>query len=124
MFTKKKLSMMLVIVLALAAAACAPVATPTPENGDTSVLPPEVVLAAQQWLANELGVQVEEIEILRTEQVEWPDACLGLGGPDEVCAQVITPGWRAIFLVNGQEYEVRTDETGAVFRLAQAVERR
>ena len=124
MFTKKKLSMMLVIILALAAAACAPVATPIPENGDTSVLPPEVVLAAQQWLANELGVQVEEIEILSTEQVEWTDSCLGLGGPDEICAQVITPGWRAIFLVNGQEYEVRTDETGAVFRLAQAVERR
>jgi hypothetical protein len=25
--------------------------------------------------------------------MEWPDSCLGLGGADESCAQVMTPGW-------------------------------
>jgi hypothetical protein len=27
------------------------------------------------------------------EEVDWPDACLGAGAPDEICAQVVTPGY-------------------------------
>ena len=81
-------------------------------------LPPVAVLAAQDWLAKELNVQAPEVEIVTVEQAEWPDSCLGLGGANESCAQVVTPGWRAVFNVNGQRYEVRTNETGSDIRLA------
>lgn len=126
MFTTRKFSrlFLIVFVLALAVSACAPAATPPPTDVTpdlTSILPPEVVLAGQQWLANELGVQVQDVQLLSSEQVDYSDACLGLGGPDEICAQVITPGWRAVFEVNGQQYEVRTDETGTTIRLAESV---
>ena len=82
-------------------------------------LPPAAVLAAQGWLANQLGVAVENVEIVSTEQVEWTDSCLGLGGAAEICAAVMTPGWQANFEVNGQDFEVRLDETGANVRSPQ-----
>jgi heat shock protein HslJ len=41
-----------------------------------------------------------------------------LGRPNESCLQAITPGWRAVFEINGQRYEVRTDETASTMRLA------
>lgn len=81
----------------------------------------EAVLAAQAWVAEQLGTTVEQIEVVSVEQTEWSDSCLGLGQANESCAAVVTPGWRAVFLVDGQEYEVRTDETGSVIRSAQIV---
>jgi putative lipoprotein len=41
-----------------------------------------------------------------------------LGRPNESCLQAVTPGWQAVFEINGQRFEVRTDETGSVIRLA------
>jgi heat shock protein HslJ len=76
------------------------------------------VLAAQQWLAAQLGVLAKDVKIDNLEQTQWPDSCLGLGRPNESCAQVVTPGWKAVFEVNGNTYEVRTDETGSTIRLA------
>jgi len=94
-----------------AAAATAPAA------GDDLPLP---VPLARQALARELGVAPENIEILSFEQQEWRDSCLGLGGPAESCLAVITPGWRVMLGVEGQAYEVRTDETGQSVRIAPA----
>lgn len=95
--------------------ACGGAATTEPEEG----LPAAAVLAAQSWLAEQLNVAVEEVNIVSTEQVEWTDSCLGLGGAAEICAAVMTPGWQANFEVNGQQYEVRVDETGTTIRSPQ-----
>lgn len=115
--------------LALILAACAPQEPGVPVTGETAVsgaatlvaspgVPPEAVVAAQQWLATQLSVAAEQVQVTEVEQAEWTDSCLGLGRPNESCLQVITPGWRAVFEINGQRYEVRTDETGSVIRLA------
>jgi hypothetical protein len=89
-----------------------PITRPGPSAG----APPEAVLRGQERMAVALGVAPEQIEILEVEQMDWPDACLGLAEPDEACAEVITPGWRAAVEVNGQIYELRTDETGNAVR--------
>ena len=81
--------------------------------------PPSAVLEAQAWLATQLGVPVEDIRIVSMEQVDWTDSCFGLGGPAESCLAAITPGWRAYFEVDGQQYEVRCDETGTIARSPQ-----
>jgi len=116
--------------LILILAACTPQVGELPGNGvgptpaateqtpSATGLPPAAVLEAQKYLAEQLGVPIEQAQIGEIEQVDWSDSCLGLGGPAESCAQVITPGWRATFVVNGQAYEVRTDETGSAVRLA------
>lgn len=124
MLSVKKITVFVLILLSLAfATACAPAATPDPGTGESTPelpagLPPEVVLAAQQLLSEQLGVQIEQVEIVTIEQAEWSDSCLGLGGPARSCLTVITPGWRAVFEVNGQQYEVRTNDTGTEIRLA------
>ncbi len=119
---------LLLLIIVLIISACAPVGAgvqPTAEPTSSSSspeasagLPPKAVQDAQKWLAERLGALVELVKIVDIEQARWPDACLGLAQPDEFCAQATTPGWRVIFEINGQEYEVRTDETGSTIRLA------
>ena len=46
------------------------------------------------------------------ERTEWPDSCLGLARLDEVCAQVITPGYRIVVRINGKQLEYHTDLNG------------
>jgi hypothetical protein len=84
-----------------------------------SSLPP-AALEAQRWLADELGITAADIPIVTAEQVDWPDACLGLAEPGEVCAQVITPGWRVALQVGDQVYELHTDQDATVVRLSPA----
>jgi hypothetical protein len=83
-------------------------------------IPPEAALEAQRRLSQELGVAVEQIQIVSVQQTEWSDACLGLGAADEVCAQVLTPGWQVILAANGQQYEARTNEFGTEVRIQPA----
>lgn len=124
---RKRMTHLCVGLSVLFLAACAPQGSGVPVTGQTPPaqtpvaspgLPPEAVLAAQQWLAAQLSVAVEQVQIIEVEQAEWTDSCLGLGGPNESCLQVITPGWRVVFEIDGQPYEVRTDETGSIIRLA------
>ena len=80
------------------------------------VLPPDVALNIRNQVSEILGVPVESIQLQSIEPMEWPDSCLGLGGPDESCAQAVTPGWLLVFNADGQEYRFRADQTGTVIR--------
>ncbi|MCS7040427.1 MAG: hypothetical protein NZP34_12545, partial [Caldilineales bacterium] len=86
--------------------------TPVPTNTPTpmviapvAAIPPAAagaVAAAQTALAERLQVTVAQVTVVAVEEAEWPDACLGLAGPDEVCAQVIVPGYRIELQVGGE----------------------
>jgi hypothetical protein len=80
------------------------------------VLPPDVAINIRDRVSEILGVPVESIQLQSIEQTEWPDSCLGLGGPDESCAQAVTPGWLLVFTADGQEYRFRVDQTGTEIR--------
>lgn len=92
---------------------------PITEPRETGDLPPKAVLDGQRALADELGVEVIQVQLIEVAHMDWTDSCLGLGRPEEGCLTVITPGWRAIFEVDGKRYEVRTDETGEAIRWQQ-----
>jgi hypothetical protein len=96
-----------------------PVATGQSAVGSPPAVDPEAVLSAVNNLAQSVGVDVNQVQVINSEQVEWPDACLGLPQGDESCAQVITPGFRVLLEINGVQYEVRTDQTVANVRLGQ-----
>jgi hypothetical protein len=128
---KKKVSVKGLLMLLPILAACGPAGqvteTPVPTSIDPisgggepvtqeADLPPYAVVAAEQLLSEELGVPVEEIDYILHEREDWPDACLGLAGADEMCAQVITPGWRVVLSAGGQEYVFRADQNGEVVR--------
>jgi hypothetical protein len=84
-----------------------PGATPQAVNGEAAVL------AA---IARELGVAPEAVSIVSLEPVAWPDSALGCPQPGEVYLDVITPGYRVVVDIDGQEYELHADERGNVVR--------
>ena len=95
----------------------AQVPTDTPPTPDESeILPPAAALAAQQALAKRLNLLPEAIEIRAVEQVQWPNACLGAAAPDEICAEVITGGFRVVLAVGEKPYEYHTNMDGSQVR--------
>jgi hypothetical protein len=73
-------------------------------------------------LAQQLQLDLDQIEIVSVEEVEWPDACLGVYTADMMCAQVITPGYRVVLAVDGQQYEYHTNSDGSFVQLFSAPE--
>jgi len=107
--------------LSMVLAACSPgspaLPTPVPTSaGLDQAEQPEYVQAAIQALATARDFQLNEISVVSVEAVEWSDACLGLGGPAESCAQVITPGYRIFLKVGEEEFEFHTDASGQSVR--------
>lgn len=76
----------------------------------------------RQILAQQLQLNLDQIEIISVEEVEWPDACLGVYTADMMCAQVITPGYRVVLAVDGQQYEYHTNVDGSYVQLFAAPE--
>lgn len=118
---------LLLLIAVLIMPACAPdvigaqpapeTTVPSPSSEPGGGLPPQAVLDAQKQWVERLGALGVQVRIIDIEQATWPDTCLGLGRPEEMCAQVTTPGWRVIAEINGQEHEARTDETASIIRL-------
>ncbi|HLO16424.1 MAG TPA: hypothetical protein VK206_16450 [Anaerolineales bacterium] len=108
------------VTAGLVLAACSASRTDVPAtqvNPDLqNVLPPDVALNVQNQISATLGVALENIKIEKVEQMDWPDSCLGLPEANEVCAQVVTPGWMLTFNINGQRYQYRVDKTGTIIR--------
>ncbi len=120
----KKLLFALVLIAILAAACGAPASQPTPlptQPPPTSTPAPTEIpvdltpaqLAAINALADALGARVDEIKVVSTEAVEWPDSCLGISRPNIRCAHVITPGYKIVLEANSEQYEYHTGEDGS-----------
>jgi len=100
--------------------------TPTAPVADSDVEPSaeesadevsRATKAASTVMAKSLRADVEEIEVISEEQVEWPDACLGLAKPEESCLQQITPGYQVTLHYKDTTHVYRTDESGEVVRV-------
>ncbi len=101
-------------------ASCVPLSGPatSPLAPPATSTPWPALVQAQAALAAQLGIAAEAIVLVAAEPVEWPDACLGLAQAGEMCAQVITPGYRMVLAADGKHYTVHTDQTGGQVRLA------
>lgn len=78
---------------------------------------PPGVLATQNTLKTVLSTPADVI-IIRFEPFNWPDTCLGVPRSNELCAQVVTSGFRVLLVANGLIYEFHTDFDGHNVRLA------
>lgn len=47
----------------------------------------------------------------------WPDACLGLANPEEICAQMLVEGWRITVVEGKQTWMYRSNQPGTLLRL-------
>lgn len=91
----------------------ATLAAPRPNMGIDPVQP-EPAYKARDFLAAQLNIPIEQVKIVSAEAVEWSDSCLGLGKPEEICAQMITPGYRVMLEAEGKSYEAHTNQSGDV----------
>jgi hypothetical protein len=112
----------LLVVLAMVLTACGadvePSAEPPTTTADvtstseteTSTMPttqPEplpIVAPARVDLARRLGVDPEEIEVVATEEVTWPDASLGCPQPGMSYTQSLVEGSKVVLEHDGRVY--------------------
>jgi hypothetical protein len=69
----------------------------------------QMVTLAMEDLAAQLSIDVDQIELLGAQTVEWGDTSLGCPQPGTTYAQVITPGFRIVLEAEGKRYEYHTD---------------
>jgi hypothetical protein len=86
-----------------------------PSTGLDEPFPPSVSIAIR-FLADSLAVDPGAVDVFSYDPIDWPDTCLNLPEPGEVCAEAITPGWRILLRVAGHEYEIHTDTIGEHIR--------
>jgi len=88
--------------------------SPSYPNDNSSVTLTPAEQAALTHLSETLGLPVDQISLISTESVTWPDGCLGVQKMGVMCTQAMVEGFRIVFEANGREYEVHTDATGSV----------
>ena len=80
---KDQMILIILILITLGLTSCATAErTPVSETpaGTEEIPAPDAVLRGREWLAEELGVATDQIEVVRMEEVEWPE----VGPPPDV----------------------------------------
>ncbi len=93
-------------------AAAVVTATPSQKAVIDPAVEKKIVGAARSLLAKKLKVKTADIYLVSIEPASWSDSCLGLPGPGEMCAEMITDGFKVVLAINGQNYTIRTDQSG------------
>jgi len=70
-----------------------------------------VELAARQFLAKTLNVDLGSVTVVSVEAASWPDSCLGVPS-GRACILALTPGFKIVLAAGGKQYEVHSDATG------------
>lgn len=108
----------------------------SPQQGATAQASPEQVLIAQddgdgndeasveldrstqtailERVAAQSNVSVSQLQIVAARRETWTDGCLGLGTAEQLCTQVITPGYLIVLLNGDQPLVYRTNQAGTV----------
>lgn len=79
--------------------------------------PPPVekfVSLAKEDLAGRLTIAIDQITLLRTTEMTWPNAALGCPSPGKVYAQGRVPGYQIRLEAGGTEYVYNTDLSGQI----------
>ena len=115
------------VMLILSVTACAPeaAATEEPANMDEQPIPTNIPvdltpaqLAAITALSQNLDLSADEMTLVSTEAVDWPDGCLAVHEEGLNCTQSITPGFRIILEADGRQVEYHTNQDGTHIRPA------
>ncbi len=80
-------------------------------------LPPQIQTAVLEAAASRTSRPVATLKIVEAQPRNWSDGCLGLAKPDELCTQVITPGWQVVVTDGLRNWTYRTNELGNVIKL-------
>lgn len=91
---------------------------PSYPNDNSSVNWTPAQQAAVTLLSQTLSLPADQIVLVSTEAVTWPNGCLGVERPGIMCTQALVDGYRITLEADGREYEIRTNEMGSVAVIA------
>ena len=80
-------------------------------------LPDSVVQAVLQDASRRSNLPSQELNIVRVQQRDWPDGCLGLALSGTFCTQVVVPGWQVTVNAARRSFIYRTDNSGSQVKL-------
>lgn len=78
---------------------------------------PSIAEHLRAQLAQSLGISPQDVVVVGVERVTWPDGCLGLGSPQELCTQALVEGYNVILSAGFGRYTYRTNLDGSVVRV-------
>lgn len=116
------------LMIALFLTACAP-PTPAespsflieqPDDGGGERTPAQN--AALTLLAQTLNLPIDQIGLIATEPVTWPDGCLGVQKAGAACTQAQVEGFKVTLDVAGREYVIHTNESGSAAVIASGLD--
>ena len=93
----------------------------TPPSPETQAENP-LVRQAKADLAQRLNVPIEDIELIKYEEVVWPDASLGCPQPGMRYKQVPYDGALIVLKVAGREYEYHNGGSRGLFLCEQTIQ--
>lgn len=70
------------------------------------------VTVAQQFIAQQLGVPPNQVQVTYVEEAIWTDTCLGIQQQNQVCAPALVPGYRILMTYGNRRFEAHTDLNG------------
>jgi len=87
-------------------------------NGNNSSSQPSVDLtpaqdAAIAALSIITGLPSDQIIVVSTEAVNWPNGCLGVQRMGVMCTQMVVPGYKIVLQAGGKQYEFHTNKNGS-----------
>lgn len=83
----------------------------------SSTLPAAIGATLKQDLSRRTRIPLQQIRIISSQAKTWPDGCLGLADPGQMCTQAIVEGWRVVLGHGQQRWVYRTDAQGRTYRL-------
>lgn len=95
-------------------------APPPSAEGADSKTRQQAFDAAAKDLAKKIGAPERDVAGVSQEDVTWPNSCLGCPRTGELCAQVLTPGYRIIMRVRDATYEYHSNRGDRVRLCEQA----
>jgi len=96
------------LLVVVAAAGCAPTDEPPPASPAQPRPAAGPEETARRLVAEVLGIDADEVEIVSVAAREFSDSSLGCPQPGMSYLQVITPGYRVLLEADGRRFDVRT----------------
>jgi hypothetical protein len=87
-------------------------ASPGPTGQPTEASPAIAEQAAIQYVSTNNIIPADQIKVLSSEPVTWPNGCMGVVIPGVLCANVIVHGYIINLEANGQEFEIHANQDG------------
>ena len=83
-----------------------------PSTGGLGELTP-AQQAAILSLSGTLNVPADQIAVVSTDAVTWPNGCIGIQRMGVMCTQNQVPGFKIVLQANGGQYEFHTNQDGS-----------